>query len=60
MNRGRSKQRNKNQKQVKIKITRCSLLKRPVFEHEVCPQYSAKPNAESNLQENCKNCEKSF
>jgi hypothetical protein len=60
MNRNRRKRQNNNQKQIKTKVTRCSILKRPVFEHETCEKFILKTNAESDRQENCKNCKHSF
>ena len=43
---------------MKTKVTRCSFLKRPVFEHEICKEFIAKSNADT--QEACKNCKYSF
>ena len=40
------------------KVIRCNALNRPVFEHEVCFQFSSKINV--NNQRNCENCAHSF
>jgi len=48
--------RNNNKKPKKV--IRCNALNRPVFEHEVCSQFSLKIN--SNNQNNCENCKHSF
>jgi len=60
MNRKRQGRRKKNEKRIETKVTRCGLLKRPVFEHEVCSEFIAKTNVDSAAQENCKNCKYSF
>jgi hypothetical protein len=39
-------------------VVRCGALQRPVYEHEVCPQYAIKVG--SDTQKNCKNCKHSF
>ena len=48
----------KNNKEKTLKVIRCKALNRPVFEHEVCSQFSLKLN--SNNQNNCKNCRHAF
>lgn len=58
MNQKRNKQRRKNQEIIQKNVIRCNILNRPVFEHEVCSQFSSKVN--SSDQKNCKNCKYSF
>ena len=60
MNRSRNQRRNKDQKQIKKIVIRCGLLKRPVFEHEVCPEFILKTKTDSDTQKNCRNCKYSF
>jgi hypothetical protein len=40
------------------KVIRCNVLNRPVFDYEVCPQFSLKTNV--NNQRSCVNCIHSF
>ncbi len=56
MNRNRRRRNDENKKQKKV--IRCKALNRPVFEHEVCSQFSSKVN--SNNQNNCENCKHAF
>ena len=56
MKQNRRKRNNENKKQKKV--IRCKALSRPVFEHEVCSQFSLKIN--SNNQKNCVNCIHAF
>ena len=56
LNQKRGKRNNNNKKPKKV--IRCNALNRPVFEHEVCSQFSSKIN--SNNQNNCENCKHSF
>lgn len=62
MNRNRSNQRNNrnSDKPKNVKVTRCNVLHRPVFEHEVCPRHTIKPSSQVDTQKNCKNCSSSF
>ena len=53
-NRRKRNDRNKIQK----KVIRCKAQNKPVFEHEVCSQFS--PKLDSNNQNNCVNCKYSF
>jgi hypothetical protein len=55
-----NRRRFKGEKKVKKVVTRCSYLKRPVFEHEVCEEYIQKTKTESDNQKNCRNCKYSF
>ena len=55
-NRKRRTRNNENKKQKKV--IRCKALNRPVFEHEVCSQFSSKVN--SNNQNNCEKCKHAF
>ena len=53
------KRRNRNNEDNKLKnVIRCKAINRPVFEHEVCSQFSLKVN--SNNKKNCVNCAYSF
>ncbi len=53
------KRRNRNNEDKKQKnVIRCKALNRPVFEYEVCSQFSIKVN--SNNNKNCVNCAYSF
>ena len=56
MNQNRKRRKNENKTQKKV--IRCRTLKKPVFEHEVCSQFSSKVS--SNNQNNCDNCKHSF
>lgn len=47
-----------NQHSVEKRLTRCKLISRPMWEHEVCPKFMHK--IEANTQRNCKNCGHSF
>jgi len=58
MNRRSNNQRNKNHESFQKIVVRCNHLQRPVYEHEVCPQYALKTG--SDTQKNCKNCKHSF
>lgn len=61
MNRRNNQRRNTNENHTKKKVTRCGLLRRPVFEHEVCPKYVVKQSSTVDSQgNNCKNCHHSF
>jgi len=53
-NRRRNNKENKKQK----KVIRCKAQNKPVFEHEVCSQFSAR--VKSNDQNNCGNCKHAF
>lgn len=59
MGRRKSQQRNKTPVLVK-KVTRCGMLNRPVFEHEVCEQFVVKTRSGTTGEKNCKNCKYSF
>ena len=50
--------KNKNEKRQTKKIIRCKNFKQPVFDHEVCFQFSGK--IDSNNIKNCDNCKHSF
>jgi hypothetical protein len=53
------KRRTRNSdKKIEKNVIRCKALSRPVYEHEVCSQFSIKVN--SNNQKNCLNCTHSF
>jgi len=56
LNNKRRTRNNENKKPKKV--IRCNALNRPVFEHEVCSQFSSKINV--NNQRNCANCIHSF
>jgi hypothetical protein len=56
MKQKRRKPNNENKKQKKV--MRCKALNRPVFEYEVCSQFSVRIN--SNNQNNCENCKHAF
>jgi len=59
MNQRTNKRRRKNKEIIrKNVITRCSMLQRPVWEHEVCSKFIL--NTSSDSQNNCKNCKYSF
>jgi len=52
----RKKKNNKKQKQ--MRIIRCKIHNRPMFQYEVCTDFSPKNN--SNDVKNCENCIQSF
>jgi len=54
MNNRSNNPRHKNNHEIQKKVIRCDKLHRPMYEHEVCPQYSIKSSSES--QKNCKSC----
>ncbi len=56
LNNKRQTRNNENKKE--RKVIRCKALNRPVFEYQVCSQFSLKIN--SNNQKNCMNCIYSF
>jgi hypothetical protein len=58
MNRRSNNNRKNKQESFQKIVVRCDALQRPVYEHEVCPQYTLKTGADS--QKNCKNCRHSF
>jgi hypothetical protein len=58
MSRNNKKRNRNNEKKIQKKVIRCTVLSRPVFEHEVCPQFISKVN--SNNQKNCENCKHGF
>ncbi len=58
MNPRSNNHRRKHQESFQKIIVRCQVLQRPVYEHEVCPQYMLKSGSDS--QKNCKNCKFSF
>ena len=60
MGRSRGQRRGKTQNQVKMKVTRCRMQKKPVFEHETCKDFSAKTSAGSGTEKICRNCVHSF
>ena len=47
-----------NENKKEKKVIRCNALNRPVYEYEVCSQFSLKVS--SNNQKNCVNCAHSF
>ncbi|HDM25488.1 MAG: hypothetical protein DRP55_07095 [Spirochaetes bacterium] len=55
-----NKKRNQRERQKEKKVIRCSIVNRPVFEYETCPEFKPKPNSVSGAQQNCKNCIHSF
>jgi hypothetical protein len=57
MNKNRRRTRN-NERKKSIKVTRCKVLYRPVFEHETCSKFSSKVNSNNNT--NCENCKHTF
>jgi len=58
MKRNNRKQKaGKNRKQVKV--VRCGVLCRPMFEYEICQEFKLKEGA-SDKQQNCKGCIHSF
>jgi len=56
--RSNNQRRRKSQESFQKIVVRCDLLQRPVYEHEVCPQYAIRTG--SDTQKNCKNCKHSF
>jgi hypothetical protein len=58
MNRRSNNRRRNNKDSIQKIVIRCDVLQRPVYEHEVCAQYTMK--AESGTQKICKNCKHSF
>ncbi len=58
MNQNRNRRRRNNENKKQKKVIRCKALNRPVFEHEVCSQFSSKVT--SNNQKNCENCKHAF
>jgi len=58
MNQNRNRRPRNNENKIQKKVIRCKALNRPVFEHEVCSQFSSKIN--SNNQKNCENCRHAF
>lgn len=58
MNQNRNRRTRNNENKKQKKVIRCKALNRPVFEHEVCSQFSSKVN--SNNQNNCENCKHAF
>jgi hypothetical protein len=58
MNQNKNRRRNNNENKIQKKVIRCKALNRPVFEHELCAQFSLKVN--SNNQNICANCKHSF
>ena len=58
MNQKRNRRTRNNENKKQKKVIRCKALNRPVFEYEVCSQFSSKVN--SNNQNSCENCKHSF
>jgi len=58
MRRNNKRQTRNNENKKQKNVIRCKALNRPVFEYEVCSQFSIKIN--SNNQKNCVNCKYSF
>lgn len=58
MSRNNNRRRRNNENKKQKKLVRCKALNRPVFDHEVCAQFSSKIN--SNTQQNCENCIHAF
>ncbi len=56
----RNNKKNQKDKQKKKRILRCSIINRPVFEYETCPEFKMKSDAASGAQQNCKNCAYSY
>jgi hypothetical protein len=54
----KNRRRRNNQTKKQKKLVRCKVLNRPMFDHEVCSQFSSKIS--SNTQKNCENCIHSF
>ena len=53
----KNRRRNNENKKQKV-VIRCKTKNKPVFEHEVCNEFSSKVS--SNNQKNCENCKHSF
>ncbi len=58
MNQKRNRRTRNNENKKQKKVIRCKALNRPVFEYEVCSQFSSKVN--SNNQNSCENCKYAF
>ena len=58
MNQKRNRRTRNNENKKQKKVIRCKALNRPVFEYEVCSQFSSKVN--SNNQDSCENCKYAF
>ena len=58
MNQKRNRRTRNNENKKQKKVIRCKALSRPVFEYEVCSQFSSKVN--SNNQNSCENCKYGF
>jgi len=58
MSQNKNRRTRNNENKIQKKLIRCKALNRPVFEHEVCSQFSSKVN--SNNQNNCENCIHAF
>ncbi|MEF8879928.1 MAG: hypothetical protein V5A64_06015 [Candidatus Thermoplasmatota archaeon] len=50
--------RRRRHKKIAKKVIRCRNQNKPVFEHEVCKEFSS--NHGSDVKKNCKNCKHSF
>ena len=53
-----NRRKRNNDIKIRKKVIRCKAQNKPVFEHEVCSQFSMKVN--SNNQNNCGNCKHAF
>jgi len=60
MNRRKNQRKGKTQNHVKVKVTRCRVHKKPVFEHETCNEFTTKTNPGSGSEKICRNCDNSF
>jgi len=61
LNRQRNSRKNPNLKHDKVKVIRCGLRQRPVFEHELCQRYLIKQSVSVPVQDKtCKSCQYSF
>jgi len=58
MNQKRNRRTRNNENKKQKKVIRCKALNRPVFEYEVCSQFSSKVN--SNNQNSCEDCKYAF
>ncbi len=58
MNRNKSNRKRRNDDKKQKKIIRCKTLNRPVFDNDVCSQYSSKSSY--NGEKSCNNCKHSF
>jgi hypothetical protein len=58
MNQNKNRRKNKNKNKKRKKVIRCKTMNKPVFEYEVCSEFSSKVN--SNNLKNCENCKHSF